>query len=98
MAIRLHNHAKNQIKKIIGKIRKMPNTQYNGQKTGMMYCEHCILPSIEERIAKRKEKEIRIKWCVFCDQQVVGRIVLKKQYLVMMKNLSLIYKGLRKNI
>ena len=55
-------------------------------------------PRKNELKAPQKVKEITIKWCVFCEEPVKPKVLFKKDYISLVKNLSLIYRGIKKNI
>jgi hypothetical protein len=107
--VRLHKHAKNQMKPMLKRLKEMSTRMHNGSKTALMYCDQCWMPSIEEKVVplvapdgkEPKEgdaKELTVKWCVFCEEPVTPKVLFKKDYIALIKRLDMIYRGLRKNV
>lgn len=112
--VRLHKHAKDQLKAVLKQLKGMDTYMRNGDKVAMMYCEQCWMPGIEEKTIPMPKKrgrpkkgtpkalkemtELVVKWCVFCEEPVTPKVMYKKDYIGLVKRLDMIYRGLRKNI
>lgn len=112
--VKLHAHAKGELKGVIKKLRNMDTYMRDGRKSAIMYCGQCHMPSIEERTiplpkkrgrpkkgipkALREATELTVKWCVFCEEPVQPKVRHKKEYIALVQQLDRIYKGLRKNV
>ena len=111
--VRLHEHAKGQLKGVLKRLREMDNYMSNGSKTAIMYCDQCHMPAIEEKTIPMPKKrgrpkkgtpkilkemtELTVKWCAFCEEPVKPKAKFRKDYIALVKRLDRIYKGLQKN-